>query len=294
MDSTEYIFDRPPFPVIKQLHQKLPSLAPLYTTFERNFNVVPVHSWSKTSWPLYPLTMVTLYVIFIFLGKHLMKDKQPFSDRNRKSLEYWNLFLSTFSFIGAFRTVPHLLHNLYTLPFEDNICLSINDSNWGQFSTGLWVQLFIFSKPLELFDTYFIVVRKRPLIFLHWYHHVTVLLFCWHSYAFESSTGLFFVAMNYSVHSIMYGYYYLAAARKRPKWFNPLYITIAQILQMVVGVFVCCSAIYFKTHSAECHIPMDNILSGAVMYGSYFVLFFLFAIEKYERRAKRLSSEASV
>ena len=36
------------------------------------------------------------------------------------------------------------------------------------------------------------------------YHHITVLLFCWHSYATESSTGLYFVAMNYSVHAIMY------------------------------------------------------------------------------------------
>jgi len=48
--------------------------------------------------------------------------------------------------------------------------------------------------------------------FLHWYHHITVLLFCWHSYAVTSSTGLYFVAMNFSVHAVMYGYYYLVRA----------------------------------------------------------------------------------
>lgn len=35
----------------------------------------------------------------------------------------------------------------------------------------------------ELVDTLFIVLRKKPLIFLHWYHHITVLLFCWHAFA---------------------------------------------------------------------------------------------------------------
>jgi hypothetical protein len=45
----------------------------------------------------------------------------------------------------------------------------------------------------ELGDTVFVVLRKKPLIFLHWYHHVTVLLYCWHSYASRSSAGLYFV-----------------------------------------------------------------------------------------------------
>ena len=53
--------------------------------------------------------------------------------------------------------------------------------------------LFIYSKVPELVDTAFVVLRKKPLIFLHWYHHVTVLLYCWHSYYTLSSAGLYFV-----------------------------------------------------------------------------------------------------
>merc|ERR1712139_66501 len=85
-------------------------------------------------------------------------------------------------------------------------------------------------------DTFFIVVRKKPLVFLHWYHHITVLLFCWHSYVTESPSGIYFTAMNYAVHFIMYGYYFLMAARCLPKWFPAGIITTAQISQMVVGV----------------------------------------------------------
>jgi len=43
------------------------------------------------------------------------------------------------------------------------------------------------------------------------YHHVTVLLFTWFCYTHENP-GIIFVAMNYSVHAIMYGYYFLVRA----------------------------------------------------------------------------------
>jgi elongation of very long chain fatty acids protein 6 len=98
-----------------------------------------------------------------------------------------------------------LIHLLTSTPLDDVLCTS-PDVRYGDGACGLWVQLFCLSKIPELFDTAFIVARKKRLMFLHWYHHVTVLLFCWHSYATEASTGIFFVAMNYSVHAIMFGY----------------------------------------------------------------------------------------
>ena len=47
-------------------------------------------------------------------------------------------------------------------------------------SPGLvWQLMFMWSKFPELFDTVLLVLRGRPVIFLHWYHHITVLMFCW-------------------------------------------------------------------------------------------------------------------
>jgi hypothetical protein len=37
--------------------------------------------------------------------------------------------------------------------------------------TGVWMALFCLSKIPELMDTVFLVIRKRPVIFLHWWHH---------------------------------------------------------------------------------------------------------------------------
>jgi len=149
MDTTKYILDRPPYREIVQLHQKLPFISNLYTKFEKNYDVLPIHTWSQKAWPFLPIAIVVVYLALIFAGKKLFEDRKPFGDNNRKFLAAWNFFLSTFSFLGAFRTVPHLLYNIKTLPFQENVCLGINDSNWGTFSTGFWVQVFIFSKVSE-------------------------------------------------------------------------------------------------------------------------------------------------
>lgn len=80
----------------------------------------------------------------------------------------------------------------------------------------------------ELLDTFFIVIHKKKLMFLHWYHHITVLLYCWHCFCHSPSYGIVFVAMNFGVHALMYGYYFLMAVKMKPSWFNPIAITFLQ------------------------------------------------------------------
>lgn len=134
----------------------------------------------------------------------------------------------------------------------------------------------------ELIDTLFIVIHKKKLIFLHWYHHVTVLLYCWHSYVTLSPVGIFFVVMNYSVHASMYGYYFIMAINYKPKWFNPMIITTFQISQMVVGVLVTIIGFYYyNTSKLSCHIAAENNMAAFLMYGSYLFLFLQFFIGRY-------------
>ena len=42
-----------------------------------------------------------------------------------------------------------------------------------------WVALFCLSKIPELVDTALLVLQKKPVIFLHWYHHAVTLFYCW-------------------------------------------------------------------------------------------------------------------
>lgn len=263
-----------------------PQLEPLYFDFEKNYDPMKALHWMSQH-NMIPVFAVAAYAILIFGGQHLMAKRAPWNWR--RSMAAWNLGLSIFSWIGMFRTLPQLAHNLMTMSVRDNLCLDPR-ATFGSGSTGLWVQLFILSKFPELIDTFFIVIHKKPLIFLHWYHHITVLLYCWHSYVTKSPPGLFFVVMNYSVHASMYGYYFLMAMKLRPKWFNPMIITTFQISQMVVGVVVTVLGFYYYNTDQECLIQNENNMAAFAMYGSYLFLFLQFFIGRYFSAKKKKKS----
>jgi len=266
------------------------------TEYERNFTHFFIHNWIEDNWHV-PIIAVTLYMAFCWFGQQRMACNCVFKKETLKEdikrceklnhpfdlrlpLGIWNLFLSVFSFVGAFRTVPHLLAILVSKTYQESVCDIAVDA-YGNGPCGFWSVLFILSKIPELIDTVFIVLRKKPLIFLHWYHHVTVLLFCWHAYSTEAASGLYFIAMNYTVHAIMYGYYCAQAFRVVPKNFPAYIITMGQISQMVVGTTVCTSAWYFYSKGITCHNDFYNLVAGALMYGSYLYLFMEFAYNRY-------------
>lgn len=186
------------------------------TDFEKKFMASPgegVHKWMLDN-PSVPITAVVGYLIFCYFGSKIMESRKPFGLNYLLAL--WNFSLSLFSFMGMFRTVPYLIAELLTLSYRETICLNALNT-YGNGPVGFWTLLFILSKFPELIDTVFIVIRKRPLIFLHWYHHVTVLLYCWHAYCVMAGSGIWFVAMNYSVHAIMYFYFMMQALKCVPK-----------------------------------------------------------------------------
>jgi hypothetical protein len=55
-----------------------------------------------------------------------------------------------------------------------------NHSNWTQYDRLCFrAIMFAWSKVAELGDTLFLVLRKREVIFLHWYHHASVIALTW-------------------------------------------------------------------------------------------------------------------
>jgi hypothetical protein len=111
-------------------------------------------------------------------------------------------------------------------------------------------------------------------------------LYCWHSYVTNSPTGFIFGIMNYGVHAIMYFYYFLMAIRVKPKAFKAVYITLAQISQMIVGVTVTLLSVYFLYFDKSfdrnaCYLTPENNVAAFVMYGSYLFLFLQFFLRRY-------------
>lgn len=126
----------------------------------------------------------------------------------------------------------------------------------------------------------FLFLFKKELIFLHWYHHVTVLIYCWFSYQDFASTGRWFMNMNFLVHSIMYSYFALKSMRIRVPLIVSKLITFMQILQMIIGIYINWVAYTVKLES-ECPISNENLLFSLLMYLSYFGLFFQFFFNAY-------------
>lgn len=228
------------------------------------------------------LLLCAVYLVVCFGIKFYLRNKEPFGLKG--ALAFWNLLLAVFSFMGVVRTAPTLLYRLYSNGVYDCVCHDAM-GNYGTGPCGLWACLFCLSKVPELVDTLFIVLRKKPLIFLHWYHHVTVLLYCFHSMATATSIGIFFIVMNYSVHAIMYFYYFLTACGYRPRWAK--FVTVMQLSQMVVGVGVCVLAYFYtRVQNLPCRADESNLKWAAIMYSSYFMLFFKLFLDRYVFRVK--------
>eukprot|EP00952_Eustigmatos_sp_NYUAD-ZCMA_P012663 50789-Eustigmatos_ZCMA.PRE.1 len=89
-----------------------------------------------------------------------MEKRKPFDMGG--PLAYWNLFLSLFSWAGAIRTVPYLFYYMAHMSFKDINCVDPFVTQADR-DVGFWMVLFSSSKLIELVDTLFIVLRKKPL-----------------------------------------------------------------------------------------------------------------------------------
>eukprot|EP00009_Paramoeba_aestuarina_P009158 CAMPEP_0201520864 /NCGR_PEP_ID=MMETSP0161_2-20130828/12974_1 /ASSEMBLY_ACC=CAM_ASM_000251 /TAXON_ID=180227 /ORGANISM="Neoparamoeba aestuarina, Strain SoJaBio B1-5/56/2" /LENGTH=273 /DNA_ID=CAMNT_0047919373 /DNA_START=164 /DNA_END=985 /DNA_ORIENTATION=- len=223
-----------------------------------------------------PILAICVYLYLIFYA-----DKWVSKPWNCKGiLVMWNLFLAGFSVVGAIYLLPLLWKKIQQDGFRASVCESAMwyFDGWE----GVFVTLFIYSKFLELMDTVFLIIRKKEVIFLHWFHHVTVLLFCWHSLHHQTACGIWFAAMNYFVHSLMYTYYALAIWGFKPIFTLAPLITTIQILQMVGGITVILSVAYDKiVLGNDCDVQDANWKLGLTMYTSYFILFSILFYDKY-------------
>uniref|UniRef100_A0A7S0JBN1 Elongation of fatty acids protein n=1 Tax=Calcidiscus leptoporus TaxID=127549 RepID=A0A7S0JBN1_9EUKA len=271
---------------LMDLHPTLPISCDHYppSTNEQS-KIFDANHWTRITsqnWHI-PLTACAIYLVMIRVLKAYMRERKPI--RLTPIVIVWNFGLSLFSFCGMVLCVPHLLYGpagLLTTNLHTAVCS--HAASYGHGRVGFFVALFIYSKLAELFDTLWLLLRKSPVIFLHWYHHVTVLLYCWHAYSIRIGTGLWFAAMNYSVHSIMYFYFGLTQCgprgRKLAKRFAML-ITSLQLLQMIVGIMVTVASVVYHAQGATCFVSLTNSAMGLVMYASYFALFLQLFLSHY-------------
>jgi len=225
-------------------------------------------------------TICLSYVMLLFWAKAAMKDRKAFQIRSVTI--GWNMFLSIFSFICFFKFTRETW----------NVWNGQNGSVGGMRgvvctppprggSHALWQLLFIASKVWEFGDTILLVLRKRPVIFLHWYHHMSVLMLSCFIGGRNSPLRRVFANVNSGVHAIMYTYYAAASAGYRAPKPVSMSITIIQLLQMVIGVYACIDSLSACNFSEN-----SSAYFSLIIYASYFVLFANFFYQAYFNRSR--------
>merc|ERR1712112_130248 len=266
--------------------------------FEDRFDQRVAQGWVQEHWVSVCTWTGFIYVLLVFSGQAWMSSRPAYQLRNL--LAAWSAFLAIFSIIGFLRVLPEFLHTLTYGGLYKSICdPSFIHSNKV---SGYWTWLFTLSKMPELGDTVFIVLRKQQLIFLHWYHHLTVLIYVFYCFSQFTSCARWFMVMNYFVHSLMYSYYAIRAMKVKVPRVIAMSITSLQLLQMVVGCVINYLAFQFKRSGADCGVSDTNLMYSTLMYASYFLLFARFFHNAYfnpsprktkEKLAEGISTESS-
>lgn len=103
---------------------------------------------------------------------------------------------------------------------------------------GYYIWVFYLSKYYELVDTFLLMMKDKPVTFLHYFHHAGVIITLWLLCSTQQFGAWCFVWLNSLVHILMYQYYF-ASALKLPEIALPKkVITMAQIAQFALGIFL--------------------------------------------------------
>ncbi|BDA40990.1 Putative elongation of fatty acids protein DDB_G0272012 [Coccomyxa sp. Obi] len=94
-----------------------------------------------------------------------------------------------------------------------------------------WSYTYYLSKYYEFLDTVLLVLKAKPLSFLHVFHHsvVVVMSFLW----LDAAQSLQQIALltNTGIHVLMYYYYFMCTIKRPPRWKK--LVTQSQIIQFV-------------------------------------------------------------
>lgn len=191
----------------------------------------PVLAWRPGYTPLATWTgslgASFTYLALVLGGQALMKYLPPASARITKwpSVVH-NIALS----LSSLLLLVIMLEEVLRLGSTGGLYYSICSQRMYTPRMETLYMINYYFKYWEFIDTFFLVVKKKPLMFLHVYHHMATAVLCFIEIEYTTPMQWVVITLNLAVHVVMYGYYAMATLRIPCPWKR--YITVFQIVQV--------------------------------------------------------------
>ncbi|CAN8095821.1 unnamed protein product [Discula destructiva] len=291
MDSTSSatFYEHLPLPTIDR-----PFGIQLWPIFDKAFELCVGYPASEFTFKAGATPMSTLketgificvYYFIILGGREYMRTRDPFV--LKKLFLVHNFILTAVSAVLLALFVEQILPTVVRKGIFFAIC--DYDGGWTQPLVVLYYLNYL-TKYLELLDTVFLFLKKKPLTFLHCYHHGATAVLCYTQLIGSTAVSWVVISLNLTVHVLMYWYYFQSARGVRCWWKE--WVTRLQIIQFIIdlGFVYFASYTYFvstyKPHwpnAGKCAGEEFAAFSGMGVLTSYLVLFISFYIATYHK-----------
>eukprot|EP01119_Soliformovum_irregulare_P002403 TRINITY_DN1265_c0_g1_i2.p1 TRINITY_DN1265_c0_g1~~TRINITY_DN1265_c0_g1_i2.p1 ORF type:complete len:314 (+),score=69.79 TRINITY_DN1265_c0_g1_i2:63-944(+) len=246
------------------------------------------------SQPIPVLSITIGYFLTIYLLHSYMKSRPAFNLKPLFAIH--NAFLSAISLILFLLLVEAVGSKWWEHGLRYTVC---SPRMFDDRRLEVYYYINYLIKYYELIDTLFLVLMKKPLEFLHVYHHSATMLLCYSQLIGNTTVQWVPITLNLFVHVVMYYYYARVALGARIWWKK--YLTTLQILQFIIdlwAVYYCTFTHYFMIWFPawgfqDCHGKDVAAWIGCFVLSSYLLLFVQFFQKTYsDRRAAAAAARA--
>ncbi|KAL7316183.1 Fatty acyl-CoA elongase/Polyunsaturated fatty acid specific elongation enzyme [Mucor circinelloides] len=228
------------------------------------------------------------YFTIIFGGRYIMTNFKPLPCKFLFQLH--NVLLTLVSGVLLALLFEQLFPQLYRQGLYFTIC---SENAWTP-QLELIYYLNYLVKWWELVDTGFLVIKKKKLEFLHYFHHSMTMALCYTQLVGRTTVSWVPIILNLTVHVLMYYYYFRTATGAKIWWKQ--YLTTMQIIQFVIDLVV----IYTVTYSYFAFTYTDSLPNfgscagteeaaafGCAILTSYLFLFINFYRITYKQKQQK-------